>query len=138
MEERYPAFEASVSRFQDFLKSEGWPTEVWWFRRGDVLRRGDSLAVRDHGANEEPARQAYSSAISAGFGVLLEAVCHDGNRTFARVVRPVDADAQVRGLFPDGLKLSVHVSPPVRARLISSAVSWWLWSTAGSIWPFYD
>jgi hypothetical protein len=49
--------------------------------------------------------------VSARLGVMLEAVCRGNERTFARVVRPVDEDASSRGLFPDGLKLSALESP---------------------------
>jgi len=84
---------------------------------------------------EVHAREVYSRAVSARLGVMLEAVCRVNERTFARVVRPLDEDASSRGLFPDGLKLAVPESP--LSATIASGWMWPLFATATS-WPFND
>jgi hypothetical protein len=132
MDESYPAFESAVSRFQDFLAAQGWPRQVVWITPGDTrLRRRQILIRYKPAVGEVHAREIYSRAASARLGVMLEAVCHVGGHSFARVVRPLNEDASLRGLFTNGLKLSV-LENPLRARIAKRV--WPLFSMA-SRWP---
>jgi hypothetical protein len=136
MNDRYPPFEVAVARFQRFLGAHGWPTPVIWVRPGDVVRRRDRLVVQAAGCaqSEHHAQAAFARAIAAKLGVLVEAVCKDSHSTFARVVRPLDARASELQLYPDGLKLSVPVTPPP-ATTLGSGLHWWLWTKIGVEWP---
>ena len=119
--------------FQDFLAAQGWPRHVLWIRPGDArLRRGRIVIRHTPAIGEVQAREIYSRAASARLGVMLEGVCQVGGDTFARVVRPLDDDASSRGLFANGLKLSVPENPlPAR---IARAWVWRFFATA-SLWP---
>jgi len=138
MDETYPEFEKALLQFEQFLIAQGWPPEVLWIRPGDVRRRWGRLIIRSvpRAIGEAHARRVYANAVAARLGVMLEGVCGIGAHTFARVVRPVDGDASSRGLFPDGLKLSVPVER-FEARFITSR--WrWLLSAAASPCPPND
>lgn len=137
MNEGYPAFEAAVSQFREFLVAQNWPQWVVWlgpddarFQRGRIVIRCKSGVER-----EGHARVVYARAVAARLGVMLEAVCRVDGRTFARVVRPLDKDTSSQGLFPDGLKLAVPESP-----LPAEMASGWMWllSSTASRWPPSD
>ena len=134
MAEAYPAFEAAVSSFQEFLASQGWPRSIRWLRTGDARVSRGHIAIRagTRARGEAHARQIYSTAVSAGMGVKIEALCRSDAHTFARVVRPLNEDSSARGMFPDGLKLGVPAVPltaVVAHRLI------WPLLAAGAVWP---
>src|SRR5262249_33827085 len=137
MDEGYPAFENAVSQFCEFLAAQGWPSLVLWIRPGDARFRRGQIVIRPAsvGTGDVHAREIYSRAVSARLGVMLEAVCRVDNRTFARVVRPLDEDASSRGLFPDGLKLAVPQDP--LSATVASGWTWPLFATA-TLWPFSD
>jgi hypothetical protein len=136
MDDGYPAFENALSQFQEFLTKQGWPRQVFWIRPSDARFRGGRIRIRSMSrAGDAHARRIYSEAVAARLGVMLEAVCRVDDHTFARVVRPIDDDASVRGLFPDGLKLSVPVDPPESA--LASRWTWPLFATARR-WPPHD
>jgi len=133
----YPTFENATLEFQAFLAQQGWPPQVFWIRPEDARLRRRRINVRSmsRDVGEAHAREVYSRAVSARLGVMLEAVCRTGGLTFARVVRPIDEDASSRGLFPDGLKLSVPVSP-----LEATIASRWTWPllAMANHWPLRD
>jgi hypothetical protein len=132
--EAYPAFDEAVSSFQEFLASQGWPRSIRWLRTGDARVSRGHIAIRagTRARGEAHARQVYSTAVSAGMGVKIEALCRSDAHTFARIVRPLNEESSARGLFPDGLKLSVPAVPltaVVAHRLI------WPLLAAGAVWP---
>lgn len=104
-----PPFDQAVSRFKQFLESQGWPTEIVWARQNDVVWQGESLTVRTCEAID--AKVDYDLGQRAGLGVLLEARCTLGNLTSACVCYPQDEREAELLLYPsDGsLKLSVAV-----------------------------
>ncbi len=139
MNERYPTFEEAALQFRQFLSSQAWPSRLVWTRPGDLVVRGRRVQARagSEGTNERHARDVFARGVSAALGVLLEGVCHDTQRTYARVARPVDADAAERALYPNGLKLSVAVSPPP-VDVVATRLAWWLWARFAQPWPPKD
>jgi hypothetical protein len=137
MDEGYPAFENAVSQFHEFLAGQRWPPRVFWIRPGDARFRRGRIVIRPVSAEvgEAHAREVYARATSTRLGVMLEAVCRVNERTFARVVRPLDEDASSRGLFPDDLKLAALESP-LSATIASGWM--WPWCATASSWPFND
>jgi hypothetical protein len=137
MDAACPEFDQAVVKFQAFLAAHGWPSTVLWLRPSDAELRRKRIVVRPAppSVGQAHARGIYSDAGSARLGVMLEGICHVDDCTFARVVRPRDADASERGLYPDGLKLAVVTSAPpaTLGRLWK-----WPWSVAGTPWPPHD
>jgi hypothetical protein len=137
MDERYPAFENAALQFQEFLTTQGWPPQLLWIRPSDARFLSGRIRIRSRSEalGEAHARSIYSKAVTARLGVMLEALCRADGHTFARVVRPIDDDASLRGLFPSGLKLTVPVNPLDAA--LASRLTWLLFTTAPR-WPPRD
>jgi hypothetical protein len=107
-----PEFAGAVQRFRDFLRAEGWPTDLLWVREADIVRLPESgVAVFLQGDDDGAARaeRVFASARAAGLGVALDAVCTLGEATCAVVAWPLDPEEAVRAHYPadGGLKLSV-------------------------------
>jgi hypothetical protein len=105
-----PDFGAAVLRFRDFLRAEGWPTDLLWVREADLVRLPDpGLAIFLQGDDDGAARaeRVFEAARAAGLGVAMEAVCTLGAATCAVIAWPRDPEEAARALYPadGGLKL---------------------------------
>lgn len=105
------ALEEATKRFRDFLQEQGWPTNIVWLQRDDVLPRskGISIRARDYSEAFGRASQEYSAGKSKGLGVALIAHCADDQSTFASIFLPADDFEAQRALMGKGLKLSAFV-----------------------------
>ena len=127
-----PHFEDAVTRFRDFLGSQGYPTQIVWITPGDVLLTGRRLVylrVLDPEQNLSLARKEYEEGIADDFGVTLSSFCDCGKSSYCYVWHPHDKDEAQRALMPadSGLKLSATIrSPQPIARQISNRILWWL------------
>jgi hypothetical protein len=137
--DRYPSFEDSVTQFADLLLSMRWPTDVVWVRPGDVVHQHRRVAVFSQAVarGDAHARAGYAHAASVRLGAVLDAVCQVEGRTFARIVRPVNADAASRNLVPNGLKLRVPTESLV-TEVVFGHLRWWWLSLTWKPWPEDD
>ena len=109
-----PSFDQAVSSFQQFLKLQGWPTEIVWARPADFVWQSGVLSVRTTDVID--AKTEYETGRQAGLGVLLDARCTLAGFTCASVRYPKDEDEAQRHMYPsDGLKLTVAV-PRIEGR----------------------
>jgi hypothetical protein len=100
-----PSFEEVTRRFQNFLRENGWPTEIVWVKTDENLER---LASAE-------AKREFEFARQRGLGVCLCALRVTGGSSLAVVEYPRDSDEAERLMYPSdgGLKLSVAVKRDV-------------------------
>ena len=110
---------------------------VTWLRPEDARFRRGRIAIRrvSQDLGESHARQVYQAARFARLGVGFETICRVDDKTFARVIRPVDKSASERGLFSEAPKFSVPHDPTPAA-----FTALWMWPILASepLWPPVD
>ena len=119
-------FEAAVTRYQDFLASNGYPRAVRWVTESDVLVCNRPLVyikVPVPAENEREARRSFATGTDEKRGVLFETLGCDQETTYAFAWVPRDDDEAIRHMMPDGIKLSVRTRQ-LPARAINSRLRW--------------
>lgn len=117
--------EASV-RFREFLRQLGWPTQVHWVARENVLINKKSeywMKGWSGEMSEALARDTYMEGVKRKLGSSLTALSKTETATFAYVYVPTDHQEAAR-LLISGLKLSAPTSPR-RARVAGNPLLWW-------------
>jgi hypothetical protein len=119
-------FEDAVARFQNFLKTNKYPSEIVWVQPDDVLLTGKRLVyvrVSAPKVRQRMAKQICEEGMEKKRGVLLGTICELGATTCAYVWAPANDDEAVRALMPVDLKLSAKTGR-IRGVSVESGI-WW-------------
>jgi hypothetical protein len=119
-------FEDAVTKFQDFLRANGYPGEVVWVQPDDVLLTGKRLVyvrVSVPNAREKIARQIYEEGMGRRRGVLFGTICELGGTTCSYVWAPESDDEAGRALMPVGMKMNTK-NDKIRGVSVMSGVRW--------------
>jgi hypothetical protein len=124
-------FEEAVSRFEDFLRQNGYSTSLVWVEPADLVlpgRRAIYVKVPVPSTNFERAHQRFTSGMSEGLGVTLGTICELQNATCCYTWVPRNRTEQQEHLMGSGLKVSartdsaripgIPVTNPVRWQLL--------------------
>ena len=121
-------FEQAVSRFEDFLRQNGYLTSLVWVEPADLLlpgRRAIYVKVPVPSKNLERARERFTSGMSEGLGVALGTICELPSTTCCYVWVPKDRAEQQEHLMGCGLKLSAKTAR-IRGIPVTNPVHWQL------------
>ena len=114
-------------RFRKFLIAQGWPDQVLWISREDLLFDKKGVYWIKSGSGNDPltvARKIYLEGVNRGLGISLAALCKSKTVTYAYVFVPTDHDEAAR-LLIGGLKLSISLNPR-KARMVGNPLFWWV------------
>ena len=94
-----PTLAEAAQLFSEYLASNSYPTQVRWITPDQILQGEDGIYLV-HAVSEEEARAAaeshYNAGLTAGFGILLQALCATSEETIAEIYIPSDeADAKL-------------------------------------------
>jgi hypothetical protein len=120
----YPTFHEAEAQLRDFLGSNKWPTEIAWIRVGDVATLGSGLILHPSINGDLHAVKVYQEGIQKNLGIQLQGICCDGHRSYCLVWGPSDDTEAEYALMPQGLKLSVLVSPR-HVKVARGRLLWW-------------
>jgi hypothetical protein len=112
--------------FSSFLQQNGYPTQIRWVTREDVVWTGGELLVRlmPRSSAWDDACRVYAVGIGRKLGVCLHAFASLDGSTIATVIMPKDDDAAQRALIAGGgLKMSADVRM-VPSRAVGSTLAW--------------
>jgi hypothetical protein len=126
-------FDETVSRFRDFLQSQGWPSKIAWLQREHLLvAKIWRFWVREPGPHAElGAKATYELGLKQGYGIRLDGICADENTTFATVFVPRDHVESEQAMMLGGVKLSIPTKRPY-GLLVRNRAQWFVlkkWSS---------
>jgi hypothetical protein len=102
-------FEEAVSRFQEFLRKNGWSENLIWVEPTDLLLSGRGpiyVKLPVPAENLTHARERFTSGMSNGLGILFRTMCEVKNATCCYAWAPKDPTEQSYHLMGSGLKVS--------------------------------
>jgi hypothetical protein len=105
-------FEEAVSRFQEFLRKNGWSANLVWVESADLLISGRGaiyVKLPVPSENLTHARDQFTLGMSNGLGILFGTICELKNATCCFAWVPKDQAEQVRSLMGSGLKMSARI-----------------------------
>lgn len=119
------SFEDAESRFQVFLKDQGFLNDVLYVASGDAILTGGQWYVKppNPAVSRRRARATYDRAVSRRLGVVLSVVCRVEDRLCAFVNGPSDGNEAERLMYPNGLKLSVPTN--LHTATVVRGARWW-------------
>ena len=118
------SFDDAVASFQDFLKEQEHPTEIFWVFREDLWRRSHTNVLVRYPTSSENlvlAQKVFSEGCEKGL-VDIHAIATAANQVAATVWFPKLAGEEVQG-WDCGMKLSI-AQPLPRAKIVNP-VRWW-------------
>jgi hypothetical protein len=118
-------FDEAVSRFEAFLRQNGYPTELVWVEPADLVlpgRRAIYVKLPVPENNLVQARNRFTTAMSTGLGITFGTICELGTTTCCYAWSPKDRTEQQEHLMGSGLKLSAKTGS---SRLTGIAVRNW-------------
>jgi hypothetical protein len=125
-----PSFEAAMKEFVRFIVGQGFPPNLLWINRTDVVaskRRGrgaEFVWKGDPTQRERQARAEYQRAAARHTGVAFEARSRTKRWTICRVYVPVDdRDAELRMIPKTGAKYSA-ADRPLPTVLVENGLRW--------------
>src|SRR5580704_12203076 len=85
----------ACQRFSRFLRENGYPEQILWVEKTDIVWHRRRLYVREHSMKtaRDRACQRYEEGIKTGHGLLLHAFSELGEAAVAAVILPEDDDA---------------------------------------------
>jgi hypothetical protein len=109
----YPRFTDAVARFRRFLDEHGHRGPLCWLFPTDVLLVAGDWIIRPRRQETviEEVAEAYHQAITRRLGVRFNVLCLEGDAVWCYVYCPTDRSEAEHCMMPDGLKLSVPISP---------------------------
>ena len=116
------SFEEAVSQFQEFLRKNGWSTNLIWVEPTDLLLTGSpAIYVRlpVPAENLALAHKRFALGMSNGLGILFDTICELKNASCCFAWVPKNPTEQADHLMGRGLKLS---APADRSRRSGKAV----------------
>ncbi len=120
------SFDQAVDYFRHFLSSEGFPCELTWLFREDVIFKGDRILIKSPIAtnNLQLAADSYELGRQRKFGVCLHGFCTFESRLCCYVMLPEDDLDGERLLMSNvAVKFSV-VTEPREAQAIRFVTSY--------------
>jgi hypothetical protein len=120
------SFREASEAFCKFLQKNGYPEQVIWAGRTDLVWGRSKLWVRDYTdlRTWDEASKRYCLGVEHGLGVCLEAFASTKDAVIAKVFVPKDEDVMERSLTPrGGLKLVAAVKT-MPARRVTSSLGW--------------
>jgi len=122
-------FEEAVASFQNILKDNNHPTDVFWVFRDDLWKRSLTEALvrfPPPSGNLLLAQKVFSEGCARGL-IDIHAVATTGSKTAATIWFPKFEDEQVQG-WDCGMKLSI--TQPLPNATIVSPLRWWFFRFA--------
>ena len=122
-------FEEAVSRFEEFLRQNGYPPNLVWVEPTDLLLSGRGaiyVKLPVPAENLIRARERFGLGINKGLGILLGTICYLRDATCCYAWVPQDHEEQQRHLMCNGLKLSATTDSRRSGRAIMSHFYWYL------------
>ena len=101
--EEMPPFEIAIAQFKEFLRSQGWPSEISWRRSGEIFHCLDHRILvrrRASGPAADEARAHYEAGRRQGV-VEIRAYCQMAGAACATVYWTADSDEAARHLVPE-------------------------------------
>lgn len=118
------SFDDAVASFQNFLKEQDHPTEIFWVFRDDIWQRSQSEVLIRYPTTSENlvlVQKVFGEGCEKGL-VDIYAVATASGRVAATVWFPKFAAEEVQG-WDCGMKLSI--AQPLPRATIVSPLRWW-------------
>jgi hypothetical protein len=123
-------FEEAVSRFEVFLRKNGYSATLIWVEPADLVlpgRRAIYVRVPVPSRNLEHARKRFFSGMTEGLGVTFGTICDLPNATCCYAWVPKDRKQQQEHLMGSELKISAKTdSSRVPGVYVTNAIRWQL------------
>jgi hypothetical protein len=120
-------FDKALLRFQNFLKSNGFPPHVVWLTPADVLLTGSKLLyvrVPDPIIAQMAVCSAFKQGLERGNGILLKGMFCEQDTTFSCVWVPKDREEAADAWLPPIVKLAVVTSETLNVIVVRSDEQW--------------
>lgn len=122
-------FEEAVSRFEEFLRRNGYPPNLVWVEPTDLLLSGRGaiyVKLPVPAENLIRARERFGLGMNNGLGILLGTICYLRNATCCYAWVPKDHEEQQHHLMGNGLKLNATTDSRRTGRDVTSRFYWYL------------
>ena len=128
-----PPFDEALAAFMNFIRDQGFSTDLAWVFREDVTNCINENWIRAPipPVNEEIARAYFEYGRGEGRGVTVSVWCRLGDQSACYVWVPEDDEAASYAMQTP-LKLSVPSSPSIALPVVSSLR--WRWLTLTNRW----
>ena len=124
------SFEEAVSRFDDFLRQNGYSPTLLWVEPADLVlpgRRVIYVRVPVPSRNLDHARRRFVFGMTEGLGVIFGTICDLPNTTCCYAWVPKDRRQQQEHLMGSGLKISAKTeSSRVPGIYVTNVIRWQL------------
>jgi hypothetical protein len=124
------SFEEAVSRFEVFLKENGYSASLIWVEPSDLIPSGQhSIYVKlpVQTTNLTRACDRFKRGISDGLGITFGTICDLSSATCCYAWVPKDQIDQQDHLMGRGLKITARTgSSRLNGILVGSQLRWWL------------